>query len=132
MGVPVPKVLLWSSVSTNAVGSEYIITEKAKGTVLSECWCSLDRDAKNRIIEQVVDLELLLASRSFAAHGSLFYQKDVPVESVPLTSVDGGTAHELAIGPLVHPALWEDVRERLPVHKGPCKLYLLDHFRVLS
>lgn len=105
--------------------------EKAKGTVLSECWCSLSRDAKNKIIEQVVDLEVLLASRSFAAHGSLFYQKDVPVESVPLTNIEGDTAQKLAIGPVVHPALWEDGRERLNVHKGPCKLHVPDHFRVL-
>ncbi|RMZ82285.1 hypothetical protein DV738_g1877, partial [Chaetothyriales sp. CBS 135597] len=121
LGVPVPKILSWSSVSANAVGSEYIIMEKAKGKLLSECWYSLEREAKNHIISQIVDLEDLMASQSFAAHGCLFYQEDIPTESQHPITTTGDTMPKFAIGPSVHPSLWEDERSQLHVHKGPWK-----------
>ena len=102
--------------------------EKAKGTLLSECWYSLKRDAKNKIIRQIVDLEGLFASKSFATHGCLFYQEDIPTERQHPAKVAGDVIQKFAIGPLVHPALWEDGREQLHIHKGPCKLLTLDLF----
>ncbi|RMD41563.1 hypothetical protein DV735_g3561, partial [Chaetothyriales sp. CBS 134920] len=98
LGVPVPKVLSWSSVSTNAVGSEYIIMEKAKGTLLSDCWYSLKREDKNHIISQIVNLETLLASRSFEAHGCIFYQEDIPTKWQHTAQAAGDTKLKFAIG----------------------------------
>lgn len=74
---PVPKILGWSATSENPVGAEYIIMEKAKGTVLSELWYQLPRPAKNEIIRQVIDFEVKLAATPFSAHGCLFYQNDI-------------------------------------------------------
>ena len=37
LGIPVPKVLTWSSRGDNQVGTEYIIMEKAKGIPLATC-----------------------------------------------------------------------------------------------
>ena len=45
-----------------------IVMEKAKGTLVSDCWYSLEKDRKNRIIRQIVDLEALLASKCFTMH----------------------------------------------------------------
>jgi hypothetical protein len=105
-----------------------MIMEKAKGTLLSECWYLLKRDAKNKIIRQIVDLEGIFASKSFAAHGCLFYLEDIPTQWQHPTKIAGDIMQKFAIGPLVHPVLWEDERERLHIHKGPCKLLTLDLF----
>lgn len=40
-GIPVPRVYAWSSQSDNAVGSEYVIMEKAPGQPLESRWFSL-------------------------------------------------------------------------------------------
>lgn len=94
--------------------------EKAKGVLLSEHWYSLKRDAKNTIISQIVDLEGLLASKPFTAHGCLFYQQDISAERRYPTGFAGDTMQKFALGPLVDPELWADGRERLHIHKGPC------------
>ena len=79
--------------------------EKANGTLLSERWYLLERDAKNEIIRQTVELERLFASQSFAAHGCIFYQEDIPAKWQHPIKVAGDIMQKFAIGPLVHPAL---------------------------
>lgn len=120
---PVPKVLDWSSGTANPVGTEYIILEKARGSLLGENWYQLERTAKNDIIQQVVELEISLAARSFPAHGCLFYEEDVPSHLRCESKVSGSTSRKYVLGPVVDPTLWEDGRQLLDVHRGPCQLF---------
>ncbi|KKY20696.1 putative phosphotransferase family protein [Phaeomoniella chlamydospora] len=119
LDVPVPRVLAWSSNSSNSVQSEFIIMEKAKGVILSDCWRDLARAAKNKIIEQIVNLQLSFSSRAFPAHGCLFFKEDVPAEKLSFSNVPSDPSQRYTIGPLVDPTLWEDGRNELNVHKGP-------------
>lgn len=41
-GIPIPKILDWSSTSANPVGSEYIIMEMATGRELENTWYSME------------------------------------------------------------------------------------------
>ena len=94
--------------------------EKAKGVILSDCWRDLARAAKNKIIEQIVNLQLSFSSRAFPAHGCLFFKEDVPAEKLSFSNVPSDPSQRYTIGPLVDPTLWEDGRNELNVHKGPC------------
>lgn len=117
--LPAPHILGWSSTSGNPVGAEYIIMEKAKGTVLSELWYQLPRSAKNEVIQQVVDLEVKLSATSFPAHGCLFYQTDIPERLSYELGTPGDKYQQFRLGPIVHPGLWEDGRQELEVCRGP-------------
>ncbi|KAE8422868.1 kinase-like domain-containing protein [Aspergillus pseudocaelatus] len=63
LGLPAPRVLRWSSDSSNPVGSEYIIMEKAKGIPLGDTWYQLSTISKHKFIKQVVELEIKLAAK---------------------------------------------------------------------
>lgn len=97
--------------------------EKARGNLLGERWYKLGRTAKNDVIRQAVELETSLAARSFPAHGCIFYEEDVPLQLRCESQILGSTLQKYAIGPLVDPVLWEDGRQSLDVHKGPCQLF---------
>jgi hypothetical protein len=99
--------------------------EKAKGALLGELWYQLPRPAKNGIIEQIVNLETLLASRPFPAHGYLFYTDNVPAPSDYKFKIPGDTRQTFSLGPAVDPVLWEDERANLDTYKGPCQSFLL-------
>ena len=95
--------------------------EKAKGALLGDLWYQLPRPAKNDIIEQIVNLETLLASRPFLAHGCLFYTDNVPAPSDYKFKIAGDTLQEFSLGPVVNAVLWEDERANLDTYKGPCQ-----------
>ena len=99
--------------------------EKAKGALLSELWYQLPRPAKNDIIEQIVNLETLLVSRPFPAHGCLFYTDNVPAPSDYKLKIPSDTLQEFSLGPVLDPALWEDGRANLDTYKGPCQSFLM-------
>ncbi|KAF4620166.1 hypothetical protein G7Y89_g14650 [Cudoniella acicularis] len=56
-GVPVPKVLGYSSTSDNAVGAEYIIMEKAVGRDLGDIWYELSEKERIKVVVQVARLD---------------------------------------------------------------------------
>jgi hypothetical protein len=106
--------------------------EKAKGALLGELWYQLPRPAKNDIIEQIVNLETLLASRPFPAHGCLFYTDNVPKPSDYEFKIPGDTLQTFSLGPVVDPVLWEDGRANLDTYKGPCQSFLIQFDFVTS
>jgi hypothetical protein len=99
--------------------------EKAKGALLGELWYQLPRPAKNDIIEQIVNLETLLASTPFPAHGCLFYTDNVPAPSDYKFKIPSDTLQAFSLGPVVDPVLWEDGRANLDTYKGPCESFLM-------
>ena len=57
LGIPVPKVLAWSSDADNSVRSEYTLMEEAAGTQLSDIWDQMEVDQKAEIADQIVGIE---------------------------------------------------------------------------
>ncbi|PWY77317.1 hypothetical protein BO94DRAFT_568281 [Aspergillus sclerotioniger CBS 115572] len=76
-GIPVPRVYAYSSTSDNAVGSEYIIMEKAPGQPLERRWFELSPKERVRLVTSFVEIEQKLFAIPFASYGSLYY-KDNP------------------------------------------------------
>ena len=79
--VPVPKVLAWNADSSNPVGAEYIIMEKAPGIQLFKVWDDISEANRLKLIKSLTQLEHQLAAIRFPAYGSLYFRKSISKES---------------------------------------------------
>lgn len=123
-GIPVPKVLGYSAVSSNPVGIEYLLLEKIEGKPLSEQWFSMDTKTQVKIMRQIVDIEKRFLDIQLPASGSLYYRKDL-TESEDFVSVSGtpGMVDEIVVGPSAQYEWWYKERAALRgVDRGPCML----------
>ncbi|KAI1565008.1 hypothetical protein PtrEW13061_011952, partial [Pyrenophora tritici-repentis] len=68
-GVPVLKVLAWSSDASNPVGAEYIVMERAPGQQLFTTWSAMTIEEQFDLVEQLTKFEAELASIQFPANG---------------------------------------------------------------
>lgn len=127
LGVPVPKVLAWSSkASENGIGAEYIIMETAKGVQASNVWGDLDARQKKNVVNSIIDAEQKLLDAQFSQYGSLYYKEDVPeADRAPRlyadpSRPDDGSEARFCIGPTANRNFYEDERADIPVERGPC------------
>jgi aminoglycoside phosphotransferase (APT) family kinase protein len=79
-GIPVPVTYGYSININNPVGAEYILMEKAKGKSLGDVWFTLSQKDRIKVLSGIVDHEAKLLSLSFPAFGSLYLEKDLPLE----------------------------------------------------
>lgn len=88
-GIPVPKVLDWSSSASNQLGLEYIIMERVPGRELADTWYTMTFEERMAIVRKIVDIERLLFGIEFPASGSLFFKDslDPDVESMDMPEV---------------------------------------------
>jgi len=76
-GIAVPKVLDYSPVGTNPVGTEYMILEKVRGQPIGEQWFALEPNAIAKVLEQVVDIEQRVMQLRLPVSGSLYFRNDL-------------------------------------------------------
>lgn len=125
---PVPKILAWSfDAASNPVKAEYIIAEKAPGVRLGSIWSQWPREAKLKLITQIVDLENTLTTLSFPSHGSIYFKDDLHLLTVKsgAINIESDAAESLSrfsIGPLTSAELWDNNRKEMELDRGPCKL----------
>ncbi|TVY91146.1 Altered inheritance of mitochondria protein, mitochondrial [Lachnellula willkommii] len=119
-GVPIPKVFDWSSSSSNSVGSEYIIMEKALGKELNSIWYTMTLKERMVIMDKVVRIEQTLFGMQFPANGSIFYKDSLEpgVKSVDLPQTITDSA-KFSIGPSTEHLWWFQKRHELSVNNGP-------------
>lgn len=79
-GIPVPLVYGYSTNIDNPVGAEYILMEKVQGKSLGDVWFELSPKDRIKVLSGIVDHEAKLLSLSFPAFGSLYLEKDLPLE----------------------------------------------------
>ncbi|KAH6638729.1 kinase-like domain-containing protein [Boeremia exigua] len=75
--VPVPKVLAWNADSSNPVGAEYIIMEKAAGCQLVKKWGEMEDLSHFEFIKNLCKIEADLAAIAFPANGSLYLRESM-------------------------------------------------------
>lgn len=118
-GMSVPKVYAWNASKTgNPVGAEYIIMEKAKGTVLSSKWPTMSPKEKLKLVQNVVKFESSLFSHRFDSIGSLYYEADLAKSQRSnyfVTSFAG-----FVMGPTTSRASLIDGRRHVDFDRGPC------------
>ncbi|KAL3443391.1 phosphotransferase enzyme family protein [Aspergillus insuetus] len=123
--LPVPRILAWSyDASSNPVGAEYIISEKAPGVRLSTVWKQWPRKSKVKMVEQITDMENTLKSVSFASHGALYLKDDLRsltgnVDDISAEGVHDEVLSRFTIGPLTSSELWEGNRGEMDLDRGP-------------
>ncbi|KAK6832009.1 hypothetical protein RU639_002651 [Aspergillus parasiticus] len=76
--VPVPNVIAWSSDASNPIGSEYFLTEKARGRQLVEVWGDMDQLQRFKFIKNLARLEGQLASLEFTGYENLYMRHSTP------------------------------------------------------
>lgn len=123
-GIPVPKILDWSSSTSNPLGSEYIIMEQVSGKELSETWHSMSFEERMSIVKKIVHLESLLFSIPFPASGSLFLKgflnPEINTVDIPNDHVNP-RADKFCIGPSTEYLWWYQKRNELAANRGPCE-----------
>lgn len=97
-GIPVPGVLSWSSDSSNPVGAEYIIMEKAAGVPLFQQWAKMTEFEKLQLIKNLTKLEAQLSSIRFPAYGGL-YPRTYMNRLTRSLDIDIDPAESFCIGP---------------------------------
>ena len=128
MGINTPRIIAWSADCNNPVGAEYILEEKAAGKPLGGFWRDWEEwpmQVRASIIEQVVQMELFLASTTFTKSGSIYFREDIPgSEALTMVSPQGAlTLGRYTIGPLVEDRLWRGERTSMDLNRGPCKIF---------
>lgn len=79
-GIPVPVIYGYSTNIDSPVGAEYILMEKVKGKSLGDVWFTLSQKDRIKVLSGIVDHEAKLLSLRFLAFGSLYLEKDLPLE----------------------------------------------------
>ncbi|KAF9036378.1 kinase-like domain-containing protein [Panaeolus papilionaceus] len=124
LGVPVPKVLAWSSrAGDTEVEAEFMIMEKAGGVPLAKVWDEVDRvDLVGNLVKM---LEPLVRLR-FKHYGSVYYRGDVDASLNPVVeefvqdAPSGVDLGDFCIGPISRREFWEDERAAIAKEeRGP-------------
>lgn len=124
LNISTPRIIAWSADRNNPVGAEYILEEKAQGEQLGKLWQDWHEwpmRARAGVIEQVVQMEHILASTKFAKSGSIYFREDI-AGSDPLAVIspmDSTVLERFTIGPLVEHRLWRGERAVMDLNRGP-------------
>lgn len=126
-GIPVPKIYGYSTTSDNLAGTEYMFMELVRGSNLGDIWFDLPEKARITVVTRLVELENQLFTLLFPASGSLYYTKDLNVETRKIEIATTNTSREscFCIGPDTRLSLWYGRRSQLDVDRGPCMYQLL-------
>ncbi|TVY87724.1 Altered inheritance of mitochondria protein, mitochondrial [Lachnellula willkommii] len=123
-GIPIPKILDWSSSASNQLGSEYIIMERVPGRELADTWYTMTFKERMAVIEKIVDVERLLFGIKFPASGSLYFKDSLnpDIKSVHMPEENSfKDIGRFCIGPSTEYLWWYQKRDELAVNRGPWK-----------
>lgn len=133
-GIPVPKIYSYSTTSENPAGTEYLFMELVRGTNLGDIWFDLPYEARITVVTNLVELESRLFALLFPASGSLYYTKDLDVETskIEVPTADCSRNIRFCVGPDTRLSLWYGRRLKLNVNRGPCmsQLFIIHTFRL--
>ncbi|EEH10506.1 conserved hypothetical protein [Histoplasma capsulatum G186AR] len=121
-GIPVPKILGYSTSADNSAGTEYIFMELVQGQNLGDIWYTLSEQERITLVTKLVQLESRLFGLQFPASGSLYYFDDLPAHDHPVIVPSPSSTRRFCIGPDTSPGLWYGKRLDLSVERGPSVL----------
>ena len=124
LGLPVPKILDYSSSPENSVGAEYIIMERVDGESLWSRWLSLTTEEVKHVMTQIAEMEHRIFSFPFPAYGSLYHRRDLNDESQIALQVE-----DFSIGPIAGRQFWHGERRQMKLDRGPCESIVISFAR---
>ncbi|KNG49901.1 duf833 domain-containing protein [Stemphylium lycopersici] len=124
--IPVPKVLAWSGVVENPVGSEYMLMEEARGVRLKELWDDMEFTNVVKVIEDVAAIHSKFSAVEFTRHGNLYLANDaftgcekaVVASDVP-QSLKQDVETRFVIGPVTEKDFWHAEQASVSIDRGP-------------
>lgn len=129
-GIPIPKILDWSSSASNQLGSEYIIMERVPGRELADTWHTMTFKERMAVVKKIVDIERLLFGIRFPASGSLFFKDSLDPDVKSVNMFENNSLEDVGkfcIGPSTEYLWWYQKRNELAANRGPCERpYLYD------
>ncbi len=120
-GLPIPKVYDWSSSTSNFVGAEYMIMEKAQGTELQSIWYSMEVEQRMDIVGKIVELEKILFEVPLPASGSIYFKDTLDAKMETVEIVSEIAPNRFCVGPSTEYLWWYQKRDELAIKSGPCK-----------
>ncbi len=123
--ISVPEVLAWNADSSNPVGAEYIIMEKAPGVQLFKVWNDITETDRLELIKRLTQLERQLTDIRFPAYGSLYFRHSISKASEQISRDSSEDPRGLfCVGPACGPA-WTECASpgdlQPDIDAGPCK-----------
>lgn len=126
--VPVPKVLAWSSDTSNPVGAEYMVMEKAYGSQLVQKWSKMEKYDHLTLVTHLTILGLELTNIRFPANGSLYRRESLTEgQRYETLDLDMDPSEQFCVGPSCER---EWIRQQDPesgdgFNRGPCESPLI-------
>jgi hypothetical protein len=123
-GIPIPKILDWSSSASNPLGSEYIIMERVSGRELADTWDTMTFQERMAVVKKIVDIERLLFGIRFPASGSIFFKNSLDPDVERIDMPDDKSLKDVGafcIGPSTEYLWWYQKRNELAANGGPCE-----------
>jgi len=106
--------------------------KRSTGIELDKVWDDMHGQQKHEVLMALFDYEKALCSADMPMYGSLYYPEDLPssissqkLESTMLT----GEKKPFAVGPTTNRAFFDDGRDTVETHQGPC---MLPRFVIMS
>jgi hypothetical protein len=129
LNAPVPKVFKYECQSSNPVGAEFIIMEKAAGGQLSHLWSKMELVEKIRLRLDLSRLQSSWLSLRFTEYGALYYSRDLenPPGSLLYTKAGGELVfnENFTIDPVTGRDWFDEGRGNLLLYRGPFRCHLL-------
>ena len=121
-GLPVPKVLAWTTYTETAVGCPYILMERAKGTELSKDWSAMEAKRRLNITKSIGRVEKMLFDLDLPAYGSIYFKDDPTIpKDVGIDISAEGFTQKFVVGPSAEELWYYAGRDSLGISCGPCK-----------
>ncbi|KAL2070679.1 hypothetical protein VTL71DRAFT_13705 [Oculimacula yallundae] len=123
-GIPIPKILDWSSSASNQLGSEYIIMERVPGRELTDTWHIMTYKKRMAVVQKIVDIEKLLFRIRFPASGSLFFKDSLDPDFQSVNMPENSSLEDVGkfcIRPSTEYLWWYQKRNELGANRGPWK-----------
>lgn len=103
--------------------------EKSRGVELSKLWDDIPGPDKLQIVRQLVEFEKALVSTQFPMYGSIYYADNLhnvhPNQVIELGHKKKTVGATFAVGPTTNRTFFDDGRNVVDSHRGPCKCLTL-------
>jgi hypothetical protein len=110
--------VLGYSTGENTVGAKYILMEKLPRKPIGNA-CFVSQEERLKVLPQIVKLEAKLFAFHFPAIGSIYYARDLRLDT-PKVNIPG-YGGELCVGPYAALRWWVGERKDLGIDRGPPK-----------
>jgi hypothetical protein len=123
-GLPVPKIHGYSIDPRNTVGAEYVLMDLAQGKPLGDVWFRLSDRERAKMLSQIAVIESKLFGIDLPAHGSVYYENDLPIGMGRAPIIATGSETPFCVGPDVSLKYWFEEREAMSFERAHCEPYL--------